>query len=59
MEFLNGLFFLHVHGSDILDMKSPVNFSADRLDPFVVLKKMKISPFSALISSKGAKRAIT
>ena len=53
MEFLNGLFFLHVHGSDILDMKSPVKFSADRLDPFVVLKKTKNFPFSALISSKG------
>ena len=52
-EFLNDCFFFHAHGSDILDMNSLIKFSANRLDPFVVIKKPKISPISALIGNKG------
>ena len=44
--------FFHAHGSDILDMKSLVKFSANKLDPFVSLKNENF-PFSALISNKG------
>ena len=44
-DFLNGLFFFHAHGSDILDMKSPVKSSANRWDPFVELKNENFSFF--------------